>query len=271
MAEKPVIDYNNKVLINDQDKFLIISNLLRGKTMITEKFETGDLNNRISGIFIAPDNIGKYPCVILSHGLISSKESSKYMALSNSLGETGIASCRFDYHGCGESSGNIEETTLTKRIGNLDSITEYIINHRLVDPDKIGILGSSFGGSTCILKAAKDKRIKCTALWATPYKLEKEGDGSISGVNFNESIYEDFKTYDLLSEAMKITCALVMHGEKDETVPCSEGKAIFQYLGRPKELEIIKEADHIFSDLSHREKAIGLSVKWFKKYLQEND
>lgn len=213
-----------------------------------------------------PDCCKKYPCVILSHGLISSKESSKYVALSESLNEAGIASCRFDYHGCGESGGNIEETTLTTRVGNLHSITEYVVNHSLVDMDKIGILGSSFGGSTCIVKAARDKRIKCVALWATPYRLEKKDDGRLSDIEFNDSIYTDFMTYDLLSEATRVSFALVMHGEMDETVPCSEGKSIYKCLKKPKKLEIIKGADHIFSNLSHREKAINLSLNWFRRF-----
>jgi dipeptidyl aminopeptidase/acylaminoacyl peptidase len=233
---------------------------------MTENFEVYFLNNKISGIMTIPDSGKKYPCVILSHGLISSKESSKYIVMSESLNHAGIASCRFDYHGCGESDGNIEETTLTTRVGNLNSITEYIISQGLIDSDKIGILGSSFGGSACIVKAASDKRIKCVALWATPYRLDKKDDGMISGIKFNESIYTDFETYDLLSEAKKISCALVMHGEIDETVPCSEGKTIYKCLEKPKKLEIIKGADHIFSNLSHREKAIDISLNWFRRF-----
>jgi uncharacterized protein len=233
---------------------------------MTENFELDVFHNKISGIMTFPNGDKKNPCVILSHGLISSKESSKYVAMSKNLNDAGISSCRFDYHGCGESGGNIEETTLTKRVGNLDAITEYVVNHNLVDADKIGILGSSFGGSTCIIKAAKDKRIKCVVLWATPYRLEKKEDGRIAEIEFNESIYTDFLTYNLLSEAAKVSCALVIHGEIDETVPCSEGKSIYKCLKKPKKIEIIKGADHIFSNLSHREKAIGLSLNWFRRF-----
>jgi len=237
---------------------------------MTESFEIDVLNSKISGIMTIPDAVKKYPCVILSHGLISSKESSKYIALSENLNDAGIASCRFDYHGCGESGGNLEETTLTTRVGNLSSVLEYVVNHNHVDADKIGILGSSFGGSTCIIKAARDKRIKCIALWATPYRLEKTEDGRISDIEFNESIYSDFLTYDLLSEAGQISCALVIHGEIDETVPCAEGKSIYKCLKKPKKIEIIKGADHIFSNLSHREKAISLSLNWFRRFFQSS-
>jgi fermentation-respiration switch protein FrsA (DUF1100 family) len=232
-----------------------------------EPFEVKSLEYKIKGVLTTPRGHKKYPCIILSHGLISSKESSKYLTLSENLVQEGIATCRFDYHGCGESEGNIEDTTLTIRIDNLDSIVEYVLKHHLINPEKIGILGSSFGGSTCIVTSAKDKRIKCISLWATPYILEKKGDGRISDIEFNDTIFNDFSKYDLLSEAKKLSCALVVHGEADEVVPVHEGKAIYKNIKKPKKLSIIKGGDHIFSVNSHREKAIELAINWFRRYL----
>ena len=232
-----------------------------------ESFEVKSLGFRIKGVLTTPRGNKKYPCIILSHGLISSKESSKYLAISENLVQDGIATCRFDYHGCGESEGSIEDTTLTIRVGNLDSVFEYVLTHHLIDPERIGILGSSFGGSACIVKSARDKRVRCISLWATPYILEKQGDGRISDIEFRDTIYNDFSTYDLLSEAKKISYALVVHGEDDETVPVHEGKAIYKNIKRPKKLSIIKGGDHIFSIASHREKAIELAINWFRHYL----
>jgi fermentation-respiration switch protein FrsA (DUF1100 family) len=232
-----------------------------------ESFEVKSFGYKIKGVMTTPRGNKKYPCIVLSHGLISSKESSKYLALSENLVQDGIAACRFDYHGCGESEGNIEDTTLTIRVGNLDSVVEHVLKHHLINPEKIGVLGSSFGGSTCIVKSARDKRIKCISLWATPYILEKKGDGRISDIEFKDTIYNDFSTYDLLSEAKKISCALVVHGEEDETVPFREGKAIYKNIKKPKKLSIIKGGDHIFSIASHREKAIELAINWFRRYL----
>ena len=74
-----------------------------------------------------------------------------------------------------------------------------------VDPDKIGIIGSSFGGTAGLIKSARDKRIKCVSLWATPYILAKEGDGSIDNIFFKDDIYTDFLTYDILSESENVS------------------------------------------------------------------
>lgn len=211
----------------------------------------------------------KYPCVILSHGLVSSKESSKYALVSDIFAGAGIATCRFDYHGCGESGGDITETTLSIRLENLDVITEYIIHHPSVDPHNIGILGSSFGGTTCVLKAAKDARIKCISPWATPYRLDKDEDGTISGIPFKETIFTDFAQHDVLAEAQKVSNALVIHGEMDEIVPCVEGKTIYKSIKKPKKCVIIKGGDHTLSDPIHRDEAIKLALHWFQGYFQK--
>lgn len=211
----------------------------------------------------------RYPCVILSHGLVSSKESSKYSLVSDVFAESGIATCRFDYHGCGESGGDITETTLTIRLENLEAITEYVLHHPSVDTAKVGILGSSFGGTTCVLKAAKDKRIKCISPWATPYRLDNDSDGNISGILFKETIFTDFNEHDVLSEARKASNALVIHGERDEVVPCEEGKAIYKAMQKPKKCVIIKGGDHVLSNPSHRDRAINLALQWFQGYFRE--
>jgi uncharacterized protein len=232
-----------------------------------ESFRVASGDYALSGILVLPDAAGKFPCVVLSHGLVSSKESSKYVYLAERLCASGIAACRFDYHGCGESGGSIAETTLTIRILNLESILNHITGHTSVDGTRMAILGSSFGGSTALVEAARNPRIRCVALWATPHMLDEKQDDTISGIEFKPEIYHDFLAYDLLSEARKVSRALVVHGEQDEVVPWSEGKAIYDNLQAPKKFELIEGGDHTFTNDSHRERAVNLSLEWFRQYL----
>jgi hypothetical protein len=234
---------------------------------MTEQCEVRSGPYRIRGILTAPERGGRFPCVVLSHGLISSKDSSKYVALSAAFLAAGVASVRFDYQGCGESDGSIEETTLSARVANLDAVAEWVFAHPSLDAGKVGLLGSSFGGSTSLVKAARDRRIRCLSLWATPYLLAKKDDSSLSEIDFKDALYEDFARYDLLLEAKTVSCVLVIHGEADEVVPSREGKAIYERVKRPKRFELIKGADHIFSVPGHRERAIATSVNWFRRFL----
>jgi uncharacterized protein len=234
-----------------------------------QQFRVTSDDHTVAGILSIPEGSGPFPCVLLSHGLVSSKESSKYIYLAERFSATGIAACRFDYHGCGESGGNIAETTLSIRVQDLESVLEHVLCHPSIASGRIGLLGSSFGGSAALVRAAKDLKpvIACVALWATPYMLERKKDNSISDIPFRPSIFEDFSRYDLLSEARKVSHAIVIHGELDDVVPCFEGKAIYDNLKRPKKFIVIKGADHTFTDPAHRDRAAELSVAWFMRYL----
>ena len=233
---------------------------------MTERFEIESRYNRISGIMHTPEGNGTFPCIILSHGLVSSKDGSKYIALAERLQQSGIAACRFDYHGCGESGGNLEETTLTIRVENLDTVMDYVLHHSGIERERIGVLGSSFGGSAGLVKAARDGRIQCLSLWATPYRLGKKDNGTVPEVVFDDTLYTDFARYDLLSEARRVSCALVIHGEKDYVVPIDEGRMIYRNLKKPKKFLMIKGGDHVFSVPSHREKAITSALNWFRRF-----
>jgi uncharacterized protein len=232
-----------------------------------EQFQVPSGDHIVSAVFTVPDGPGRFPCVLLSHGLISSKESSKYIYLAELFSARGIASCRFDYHGCGESGGDISETTLTIRIHDLESVLEHLLGYPSVDRTRIGILGSSFGGATALVEAARNPDVRCVALWATPYMLSGKHDESIDGILFKPLIYEDFSRYDLLAEAQKVSRGLVIHGELDDVVPAFEGKSIYDNVKRPKKFELIKGADHTFTDPSHRERAATLSLAWFARHL----
>ncbi len=232
-----------------------------------EAFQVISGDHALSAVFTAPEGPGCFPCVVLSHGLVSSKESSKWVYLAELLLSRGMASCRFDYHGCGESGGDLSETSLTIRVHDMETIMDHLLTRPAVDTTKIAILGSSFGGATALVEAAKNPRIRCVALWATPYMLDAKKDESIDGIHFKSLIYEDFSRYDLLAEARKVSRGLVIHGEQDEVVPAFEGKAIYDNLKEPKQFELIKGADHTFTEQSHRERAAELSLAWLERYL----
>jgi fermentation-respiration switch protein FrsA (DUF1100 family) len=212
-----------------------------------ERFTLESRYNRIAGVVHAPEGDGPFPCVILSHGLISSKESSKWVTLAEELAQAGIMACRFDYHGCGESGGVLEETTLTIRLENLDTVMDYLLQDNRVHIGALGLLGSSFGGATSVVKAARDPRVGCVSLWATPCRLEEKDDEAVPEVEFEKTLYEDFARYNILAEASRVSYALVIHGERDEVVPISEGRSIFQNLKKPKKFQMIKGGDHVFS------------------------
>lgn len=227
-----------------------------------ERVELKGSYNKIVAVARFPRN-QKSPCVILCHGLLSSKEGSKYLLMSERFCSLGFVTLRLDFHGCGESGGEIERTTLSIRLENLDRVLEYVSSHPLVDSKRLGLLGSSFGAVVCLVKIATDPRVSCAVLLSTPLEIKK---GRV-GIDLKEEFFEDLSSYDLLSAAKRSKCVLLIHGEKDEQVPVEQARTIYEYLSPPKEIHIIEGADHRFSDPSHRQTVIDLSLSWFSRFL----
>ena len=94
---------------------------------------------KIAGVLHLPEKKSP-PCVIASHGLLSSKESEKYIALGERLSQEGIAMLRFDFRGIGESEGRMEDDTVSRRIMDLSSAIEFIRSRRDLR-GRIGLLG----------------------------------------------------------------------------------------------------------------------------------
>jgi hypothetical protein len=125
--------------------------------MVVEKVSFKSKGNKISGILHLPE--GKNPpCVIASHGLLSSKDSEKYIAIGQRLSQKGIAMLRFDFRGIGESEGRLKDDTVSRRIADLDSAIPFVRSYPGMG-NRIGLLGSSLGGYISLIVASMEKEI----------------------------------------------------------------------------------------------------------------
>lgn len=235
--------------------------------MRTEKILFKSDGEEISGILHLPEGRG-FPCVIASHGLLSSKNSEKYIALGERFAREGMAMLRFDFRGIGESGGRIEDDTVTGRIADLGSALRFVRSHSDLG-DRIGLAGSSLGGYVSLIRSSMEKDIRAVVIWATPFHLDDLGSkkGAEEYPLPGEAFFKDLAKHRLLSRLPKISNCLVIHGEKDETVPVDQAWEIFHSLGAPKEIHVLEGADHRFTEPVHRKRAVDLTVDWFKKYL----
>ena len=239
----------------------------KGFQVEIEKVSFQSERQYISGILHFPENEHS-PCVITSHGLLSSKDTEKYVALGERLTKEGLAMLRFDFRGCGDSEGRMEESTVSGRIADLGSAIEFVKSH-LGSETRIGLLGSSLGGYISLMKASKEEKVRAVVIWATPFHLDnlKSKENKEVMPSLGEGFFEDLPRHRLLPLLPKISNCLVIHGEEDELVPVDQAWEIFHSLGSPKEIHTIEDADHRLMNPKHRQRAIDLSVNWFKKYL----
>jgi alpha-beta hydrolase superfamily lysophospholipase len=221
---------------------------------------------KIAGILHLPDE--KNPaCVIASHGLLSSKNSEKYIALGEHLSGKGIAMLRFDFRGIGESEGRFEDDTVSRRIADLDSAIAFVKSYPGMG-NRIGLLGSSLGGYISLIVASRKKEIRAVVLWATPFHLDDLGSkGTEQNPLPGEAFFNDLPRHRLSPLLPKVSTCFVIHGERDELVPVDQAWEIFHTLGAPKEIHVMEDADHRLTKPAHRQRAIDLTVGWFKKYL----
>ena len=235
--------------------------------MKTEKIVFMSEGMKIAGVLHLPD-VKNPPCVIASHGLLSSKNSEKYIALAERMSEEGMAMLRFDFRGMGESEGREEDNTISKKIADLSAAIDFIRSYPGLG-NRIGLMGSSLGGFLSLIKASGNKEIKAVVTWAAPIHLDdlgtkkQEEDYPLPPNVF----FEDLPKHRLVPLLSKVSHCLVIHGEKDELVPLDQALGIFTHLRVPKELHVIGGADHRLTDPANRQRAIDLSVDWFKKYL----
>jgi dipeptidyl aminopeptidase/acylaminoacyl peptidase len=235
--------------------------------MKIEKVSFRSEGQRISGVLHLTETKNP-PYVITSHGLLSSKDSEKYIALGEHISREGMGMLRFDFRGIGESEGEEEDNTISKKITDLSAAIDFIRSNS-GSGNRIGLLGSSLGGFLSLMKASMDKEIRAVVIWATPLHMDdlgsrkQEEDYPLPP----EAFFEDLPRHRLLPLLPNVSNCLVIHGEKDELVPVEQALGIFNSLGIPKEIHVIGGADHRLTDPSHRRRAIELSVEWFKKYL----
>ena len=236
--------------------------------MLIEEFTTFSKGFEICGAIHWPAQLPA-PCIICSHGLFSSKDSSKFVAVAEHLAANGFVAIRYDHRGCGESQGQIEKTTVTGRIQDLEAVYHYACHQPDIN-GTFGLMGSSMGGYISLFMSERYSVFSGLAVWATPFEIgrpsknRKTSDLSVLKNDF----YTDLIKYRLGNILNSLNRCLVLHGQKDELVPVEHAYNIYQRLKEPKTLDIIPGADHRFSDNHRRQQAIERTATFFRKYLQ---
>lgn len=223
----------------------------------------------------------KSALIIVCHGFTGSKEGSEQaVAMGNELALLGFSTLLFDFAGCGESEGHWEDLTLTGQIDDLGSVVEW---SRLQGFKRIILTGRSFGGSTVIGYAARDKDINAVCTWAAVARPDQLFAHFIKGresgaadelltiesdeepLKLRRSFFNDLARHDLPGCAAAIAPRklLVIHGSADQSVPCADAELIYQSALEPKEMVIIDGADHRFSN--HTSQVWALFFDWLKR------
>jgi alpha-beta hydrolase superfamily lysophospholipase len=211
----------------------------------------------------------KPPIVIGLHGLYSSQESPKQIALARACNDLGLAYLRFDHRGCGRSQGEFEKvTSLAARCRDLKSAIETVKSWPNIS-DRIGLFGSSMGG-TVSLSVAADLNLNAIVTFAAPLRTRNPSKtNQRKAAPKTTAIYldADKSDFDICLCIPRIANILIIHGDADETVPVSHANEIYNLAANPKKLIIQHKGDHRMSDEQHQNDFIRDAASWLKSGL----
>jgi pimeloyl-ACP methyl ester carboxylesterase len=104
--------------------------------------------------FYRPDGPGPFPVVVLCHGLGATREMG-FDPYARAFAEAGIAALAFTYRGFGDSDGEPRQVLdIGKQRDDIAAAIEYVKTLDGVDPLRVALFGSSFGGGHVIAVAA---------------------------------------------------------------------------------------------------------------------
>jgi uncharacterized protein len=201
--------------------------------------------------------------IVGSHGLYSSGESPKQVALAHACRQMGIAYFRFDHRGCGRSEGRFKEVTrLRGRCRDLIDAVAFLHTEFPLGP-RLGLFGSSFGGSTCLAAAPLLEPNRMVTL-AAPVDSRSILTANEAAPPVEPPFLDAAFQFDLRGDLRFITDLLVIHGDDDTVIPAGHARLIYNGVGDPKRLLTIPGGDHRLSQKNHQQRFMDATLDWFR-------
>jgi uncharacterized protein len=142
--------------------------------------------------------------VVLCHGYTGVKD--LYLPdNARVLNEAGYVAMTFDYKGWGTSEGARSRLAPYSRVADVQAALTFIGTLPEVNPERLGIYGTSYGGATVVWVAAIDTRVKCT--------VSVVGIGH--GARWMRSVRRPDEWHDLLERASRDRTTRALEGQSE--------------------------------------------------------
>lgn len=268
------------------------------------------------------DAQGQTPAVVISHGWTGTTDS--LLKYGNRFASSGLVAMAIDYRGWGKSDGFVSmvdrvNTTDDQRITEADTkvsikrtrllpmeqvedirnAISFIQGEPGVDPDKIGLWGSSYAGGHVLTVAAVDPRVSVLVSQVTglngygrpegPLPMSdaetkdaiqraRTGQGGQFKTGFSTPRFVDMETarlskeyrpYHSVKHIPESVAVLFLLAENDELINNDRaGKAAYDLLKGPKKLVVYPGIGHFDIYIEdHFEKAATEAVNWYRMHL----
>jgi dipeptidyl aminopeptidase/acylaminoacyl peptidase len=155
---------------------------------------------------------------------------------------------------------------------------EYLVEHGMVDVNRVAIAGGSYGGFMAAWALTQTTRFKAAIMAAGISDFHSfhaqsniaDWDTRFIGVDPLEHP-EVYRARSAITFASRVkTPTLILHGENDVTVPVNQAYAFYRALKEqsvPVELVIYPREGHGFSEYEHRRDSEERVLNWLERFL----
>ncbi|GCE48742.1 dipeptidyl aminopeptidase/acylaminoacyl peptidase [Thermosporothrix hazakensis] len=155
---------------------------------------------------------------------------------------------------------------------------EYLVNEGLVDPNRIGIMGWSYGGFMSAWAVTQTQRFKAAVIGASItdwHSFHAQSAISDWDIRFMKADYlrnpDAYRRWSPITYAAQVqTPCLILHGEKDVICPVNQAYGFYRALmdrGVPVEAVIYPREGHGPRERKHNIDIDERILRWFEKYL----
>lgn len=210
---------------------------------------------------------GAGPLLVFLPGYLSDMQGGKATALFDWAVRHGRACLLLDYSGCGESSGNFADGTLSRWRDEVVALVEHV--GAIEEDGRVVIAGSSMGGWLMLLaaRALGDRCAGIVGIAAAPDFTDWGYDAAqkkalAGGETIHEEnhygypptptypgFWRDGQAHRQLEETILLTCpAVLLHGQRDSEVPWEVSLRLAEKLGSDDvQVVLVKDANHRMS------------------------
>ena len=156
---------------------------------------------------------------------------------------------------------------------DIGDVIKFASQIKEIDMNKLGIIGFSYGAEKSILAGVKYKELKFVIADASPVRESRNNTDEYK--SFSKIIKEKYN-FDLLNNDLDVLNVvknisprplLLLHGEKDTSVPLDCSKMIFEKADDPKLLYTFPNSGHCLAMMtSDKESYIKAVGDFLKKY-----
>lgn len=226
-------------------------------------------DERIAGTLVMPTP--RVPGVLFVHGWGGSQN--QYLARACEIAALGCVCLTFDLRGHAATVTQYDTVSRENNLRDVLAAYDVLVGHRVVDPDAIAVVGSSYGGYLGAILTTQ-RRVKWLGLRAPALYLDRDWDAPKRQLH----ALQDLETYRQRiipaaeNRALR-ACAdfagdvLLVESEFDQTVPAA---VIASYRracvgARSLTYRVIAGADHGLSKPEHQQAYTSLLVNWMRE------